>query len=270
MKAYRKYLLILLFGSSIVACGGSDDEGGSSNGLSVPVDAVTFTTANAETFARAGLAQIDSVAATTDFAFKSNSTTPIKAAIRLAIDQIFKQRPAHRSFANRSISDNCGGDASFGSITYSTTESGGSESGSIIFDNCNIVGITIDGSFTFSATSDDLTGAYTATGEGSLSFNFDTEQFTLTMDFDISGNDFSGEFSETIDFSLTGITGGGFTLTTTQPITGVGSDITGGQIVLTGANSTRIRVTVVGTNLVDIELDNGSGTFTPHSSGVSI
>ncbi len=266
MKVHRKYLLILLFSSSLVACGG-----GGSNGSNVPTDAITFTSANAETYARAGLAQIDTVDATTDFALKSDSTTPIRGTIKLAIDQISKHRPARKSIiANRSITENCGEDSSFGSITYDTTESAGIESGSITFNNCNILVFTINGGFTFSATSDSVTGAFTETGEGSLSFAFDTEQFTITMGFDVSGNETSGEFSETINFSITGITGGGFTLTTTQPITGVGSDITGGQIVITGANSTRIRVTVVGTNLVDIELDDGSGTFAPHSSGVMI
>ena len=90
------------------------------------------------------------------------------------------------------------------------------------------------------------------------------------MDFSVSGNDFSGEFSETLNFSISGITDGGFLFTTTQPITGVDSDITGGQFIMSGSGGTRIRVTVVGTNLIDIELDNGSGTFEPHSSNVSI
>ena len=272
MKSYRKYLLILLFSSSLVACGGGggDGDGGSSNGSSVPADAAVFTSANAETSARAGLAQIDRVTATTDLAFKSNSKSPERGALKLAINQIFKQRPAYRSIANRSMTENCGEDASFGSITYDTTEGVSSESGSIIFDNCNLIGIIIDGSFSFSATSDSITGAFVATGAGTLSFNFDTEQFTISMNFDIGGNDISGEFRETFDFSLTGITGGGFSLSTTQPIIGVNDDITGGQIIISGANSTRIRVTVVGTNLVDIELDDGSGTFVSHSSGVMI
>jgi hypothetical protein len=90
------------------------------------------------------------------------------------------------------------------------------------------------------------------------------------MDFDVSGNDFTGEFTETFNFSVTGFAGGGFALTTTEPITGFEPDVTGGQIVLSGADSTRIRVTVVDTNLVDIELDEGTGTFMPHLSGVAI
>lgn len=262
MKQTSKYkhFFILLFCSTLIACGGSSD------GSSAPADDAVLTSANAEAFARSGLAQIDFVTGTTDFVLKSNSTTPIKGAIKLAINHIFKQRPAYRSFANRSMTENCGPDASFGSITYNTTENPGSESGSIVFDNCNISENIIDGSFTFSATSDSITGAFAASGAGSLNFNFDTEQFTIVMDFDVSGNDISEEFSETFNFSVTGIPGGGFSLSTTQPIIGVGIDITSGQFIISGASSTRVRVTVVGTNLVDIELDDGSGTFVFHST----
>ncbi len=265
MKSYRKYLVIIIISLPLFACGG-----GGSDSSNVPGDAAVFTADNAESFARAGLAQIDTATATTDLAFKSNSISPARGSIKLAISQIFRSRPAYKSIADRSVTENCGEDASFGSISYETTVDMDTESGSILFDDCNIFGIIIDGGFTFSATSDSITGAFSGTGAGTLNFNFDTEQFTIVMNFDVSGNDISGEFSETVDFSLTGIPGGGFSLSTIQPIIGVNDDVTAGQIIISGANSTRIRVTVVGTNLIDIELDNGSGTFAPHSSGVMI
>lgn len=265
MTGVIQYFYMFLITLVIAACGGGGDgDDGNAGGLSVPADAVEFNATNAKDFALAGLAQIDFASATTELAFKSDSETRAKGAIKFAISQIFRQRSAYRSTADRSGTENCiPGDASSGSITYDTTETSNSASGSVVFDNCKPGdGIIIDGSLSFSSSFDDA-GNYAATGEANVTFNIDTEQFTIAMDFDISGNDFSGEFTETFNFSLTGITDGGFLLNTTVPITGNELDltVTGGQIVLSGANATRIRVTVVNTNLVDIELDDGSGTF---------
>lgn len=267
MERVIRYFYVVIFSFVIAACGG-----GGGGGSNPPADAAKFTSDNAVSFARESFALIDFADLATDLAFKSETNNPFKGAVKLTIDQIFKQRTAQKLLAGRSETLLCGDNASFGSITYSTTETSNSESGSIVFDQCNFngSGIVIDGGFSFSGTFDDFTQDYSAMGEGSITFSFDTDEFTIAMDFDVSGNDSTGEFTETFNFSVTGYAGGGFSLATTDPITGFDPDVTGGQIVLSGADNTRIRVTVVGINLVDIELDDGSGNFAPYLSGVSL
>jgi len=43
-------------------------------------------------------------------------------------------------------------------------------------------------------------------------------------------------------------------------------EVTGGQLIVYGADSTRLRITVTTPNSADVDLDNGSGSFVFHST----
>jgi hypothetical protein len=62
---------------------------------------------------------------------------------------------------------------------------------------------------------------------------------------------------------LSGIPAGGFLVKTTQPLVGNAFALTvdSGQLIVEGANNTRLRITVTATNTADVDLDNGSGIF---------
>jgi hypothetical protein len=62
---------------------------------------------------------------------------------------------------------------------------------------------------------------------------------------------------------LSGISDGGFLVTTAQPWTGnaFSFQVNSGQLIVYGSDDARLRIAVTGINTADIDLDNGSGTF---------
>ena len=86
------------------------------------------------------------------------------------------------------------------------------------------------------------------------------------MDYSVTGNDFDGSFSTTMSISVSGAPDANFLLTTPVPISGIGFDVLSGEILVEGANGTRLRITVTGANVADVFWDDGSGTFVFHST----
>ena len=62
---------------------------------------------------------------------------------------------------------------------------------------------------------------------------------------------------------LIGILSPKLLVTTTQPLVGNAFALTvdSGQLIVEGADDTRIRITVTGVNAADVDLDDGSGIF---------
>ncbi|MDH5356359.1 MAG: hypothetical protein OEY09_18095 [Gammaproteobacteria bacterium] len=252
-KKFRSTAVSLLGAGMLVmaGCGGGGDSGPAYN-------PVTLTEANAVQYARAGFAQGSVITSTADtYALRSITTPSIQDSINLAIGQIFTNRLGAKSIVT-GVTTGC---PDGGSVSDSSTGNINAWSGTITFDNCNFSGTIIHGSFTFSSTFNDITEDYTAVGNGNLRFKFDGEDIAIAMDFDLGGNYLSGDFSQSFNFSIVGSNGGDFSLTTTQPITGNGFNVETGQFIVSGANGTRVRVTVGPTNWADVELDSGDGNF---------
>lgn len=260
MKPLFKYLFIILFSTALIACsssGGDDDDDIVTPSL--PQDATTITSANASAVARSAVDNLVLFGAITDFRQQGDSSPSTGDVIRLVLNQAFDR---NRQIALRTETVDCDS----GTITLDFEETATSASGSISFNSCNLGGATINGSFTFSSTFDDFTGAYSDNGNGSLTITAGSESVTIALDFDDFGNDFSGEFSVNYSLSITGSSVANFLLTTTNRITGVGSSITGGQILVEGAGGTRLRITITVPNTAEVEFDDGSGTFVFHST----
>jgi len=126
----------------------------------------------------------------------------------------------------------------------------------------------VTGNLGYDTSWNNTTLNYQFAAGGTLSINVASEVVTVVLNLDESGNDITGAYSSTISFSLDGIPGGGFLVTTSQPLVGnaLSLEVTGGQLILFGSDNTRIRITVTGTNMADIELDPGTGTFVPHDT----
>ena len=263
MKSYRKYLLILLFSSSLVACGGGGGGGSSTTTPALPSDATTITTANTADIARSAV----DIALFTDAltGFRQEGSTPsTRDVIKLVIDQTFGKFLPSRRVASRTETEPC--DNNQGSITFNVNETATSASGTITFTACNVAGLIINGSFSFSGSFNDSTGDYSVSGNGSLTFTDSVNSAAIAMNFSETGNDGSGSFRTTTSISVSGVPGENFLLTTTQPITGVGFAVNSGEILVEGAGGTRLRITVTSTDVADVFLDDGSGTFVYHST----
>lgn len=269
-KLFRPTLAIaisalLLFMSGCGGGGGDDDKTGSTPTL--PSDAVTITDANATQVANAVLASIDSLSIVTSL--KSETAAPsFQDAVNLVANKVFKRDrrpyPVVTGVTESIDCDNIG----VGSITFTYTETETSASGTTEFNNCEFFGLTVDGSFTFSSSWNNTTGDYSDSGSGTLTYTYGSESFTIVMELDETGNEQTGAFSQSVSYSVTGSSVGGFLVTTTEPLIGnyFSGELTSGQLIVEGAGGTRLRITITGPYEATVELDDGSGTFVPHST----
>lgn len=253
MHPLFKYLLIILFSFTLIACSSGGGGGGDST-LSIPDDATTITTANASTVARSAVDNVVLFGAISDLRPQEETLPSTGDVIGLVIDRAFDR---NRQTASRTETVEC--DSGTFTLDYDETET--SASGSVSYNNCDFGGATINGSFTFNSTFDDTTGAYSDSGNGSLTISSGGESATIGLDYEETGNDFSGEFSVDYTMSISGTPDANFLLTTTTPITGVNFDVTGGEILVEGAADTRLKITVTGVNVADVFFDDGNGTF---------
>ena len=75
----------------------------------------------------------------------------------------------------------------------------------------------------------------------------------------------TGDFSNTVSFSMSFPGYGSFSVTTITPITGnINTGITDGQLIVSGGQSTRLRITYYSNSPTTIELDSGNGQFVLH------
>jgi len=246
----------------LAGCGGGGGGGGGGSVTpSLPANAVTITDANAMTIADAAVGTIAAVDSVRDALSVEADTLPsMQQAIHLVTDKIFSRaRRTYTVATGLTGSEPC---YYGGSISYSYSETATSESGTATFNNCD-EGIVINGSISYSSTWNNSTYAYTDTLNGSLTFTYGSDSFTLTMNLSETGNSYTGDYNETVTYSVSGIPGGGFLVTTRQTIVGnyYAMDIYSGEIIVQGANNTRLRITVTATNTADVYLDNGNGIF---------
>jgi len=264
MKLFSQFFTI----SALIlmsACSSSDDSssGSTSTTISLPSSAVTISSDNANSVATLALSNIELVTAIASGV--EAGLPPIRQSIDTLIDYIGNKK--HRSISIVSgvtETDQCDNGGTI-SDTYSETNT--SESGSATFNNCEIEGVIFDGSLSYSSTWNNSTGAYTDSGNGTLTISYaGSYSFILAVNFSDTGNESTGVFSISLSYSFTESTIGGFMLTTTTPLAGTFDTVTSGEVIVTGANNSRLRMTVTTANTVDIYLDNGDGNFVFHGS----
>ncbi|MDH3218759.1 MAG: hypothetical protein OEO19_04420 [Gammaproteobacteria bacterium] len=252
---------ILLFGliAGLIACGG-DGDGDTRFTPTLPADAARITSANAADIVDAVFGSIDGLGLATGF---KNAEAPpsLQEILKLVTARVQPRGQRSVSVAHRTETQECDISSPQGSITVNVNETSSTASGSAVFTNCVISGLTIDGRFTFNSTFDNVSGEYGDDFNGSLSFDFGTESFSMVFDFGESGNFLSGSYSRNVNFSVSGLPGGGFLVTTNLALTGNGLDITSGQVIVRGAGNTRLRISITATNTADVDLDEGSGYF---------
>ena len=124
------------------------------------------------------------------------------------------------------------------------------------------MGILFSGRLSFIASENFTTLDYSIRIGGTLTLSDGINPDAIfVMDFNNSGNDGTGDFSSTTDFSVDGRPGGGYLVTTLQPIVGnfFGVVYNSGQLVVDGSDNTQLRITVVPGNMASVELDEGLG-----------
>jgi len=267
----NKLLLAFIIGFSLIGsgCSSSSDDSTATPGL--PADAVTITTANAQPIAISAVSTIGTVAV----ALGVDSGLPkIQNAINAITDLAFNNNKDKNTFSvatGITETDYCSpGDPTSGTYSDTWTETGdssaGTYSGTITFNSCRIGSITIIGSFTYNDTWT-TDGSYTETGSGSLTIRDTQQTFTITLNATETGNYLTEAYSETLSYSVTGTSLGGFLVETSIPLTGTWSSGTdAGQLMITGAGGTRLRITILDTTTASYEFDNGSGTFVPQGT----
>ncbi len=259
------HLRKLLMVSSIVvlaSCGsggGGEDDGFPTPTL--PSGAAKFDNTNANTIATAAVGFLDTLDSVTQL--KRAEPPSMPQVVKLVIDQIHKRIWSSEYVAART-EDISAGLCVTGTAIADFDENGNSVSGTITFSICDVGGgIIVNGSFIYDASWNDTTLAYNFHMGGTIDFDFGTDLVTIMMNLSESGNDGTGAFTSTVSFSLSGIPGGGFLVTTTQPWTGnaISLQVDSGQLIVYGSDNTRLRITVTGINTAEVDLDNGSGTF---------
>ncbi|HEY9201838.1 MAG TPA: hypothetical protein VIQ81_09590 [Gammaproteobacteria bacterium] len=267
MKSSNQFLLALATAFTLTACGGggggdSTTDGGSTSGgstnISIPSDAITFDETNAKPVAELAISEISTTYALTGaFGADAQSAVSVNSAIKALTDKVFdRSRRTYNVVSGITGSDQCTGGGSF-SYTYDETDNG--ESGSATFTNCIESSVTIDGTFRYTYTYNTDTGAYTDQGNGTVTIDFGSGAYTLALNYNETGNEINETYSMNISYSVSGFPGyGGWKVTTLQAIGGTWMETTTGQLLIEGANNTKVRLTVIAADTVRVELDTGS------------
>ena len=259
----RKFLLVGTI-AMLVSCGGSS--GGSSGDdryptPTLPGDAARFDNTNANTFASSSVGFIDTLDSVAQL--KAEQPVSMPRFIKLVTEQMIKRNRNSGSIAART-EDISAGLCIAGTATADFEEDASSESGTVSFLNCDIgSGILVNGSFNYDTSWNVTSLDYNFQLGGTINFDFGSELVSIVMNSSESGNSGTGDFTGTISFSLSGITGGGFLVQTSQSWTGnaLSLQVISGQLIVYGSDNTRLRITVTGNNTADVELDNGNGIF---------
>jgi len=245
----------------LAGCGGGGGGGGGIPAPTLPADAVTITDTNAMDVTDSAIGTIAVVDALRNLKTGDAQDAPSMLQI---IDMV-KGKVLHREHSDNVVTGvsntyNC---TYGGTISVNYSETATSESGSVTFSNCNEGSIVFNGRATYTSNWNNSTGAYSDTLNASLTISYSGQSFTFVMDLDDNGNESSGAYNETVSYSVSGIPGGGFLVTTTQTLVGnyFYHEIYSGELMIQGANNTRLRVRVTATNYAEIAFDNGNGQF---------
>ena len=251
----------------ITACSSSDEGGG---GAAVPANAIVIDNANAETTVLAAASSASSLESAFS-ALGAETTQSLSLEDTLDIINPLLKNLANNASQNTAtgiaISEQCpeGGSIS-GSVTETTNGTATTETGSVTFSNCNYSGFIINGSFSFTETSDLSIGAYSDNASGSITMSdaISNSSFSFTgFVYAETGNNQNFTYTTTqltyaIDFVANGTASGGFLVTLTAPIVESNGDSCpeSGHITVTGANSTTAE-----------GIYNGDGTMTIKANG---
>ena len=252
----QKKLITLALAASmtqLVACGGDDDKPEGTGALPI-----TFSASNAEntlqqaiadidisSFDQFSAAEVDELAPGAALSALEDKLANIQATLDVdSIEEIASGAQAQRS-----------GSCTNGGTWVATGDS-------VTITGCVEGSITINGTIGYVKTT---TGTTTYTKDITGDVGFTKSGFTLTLkDLIYHQTVDTSDDTYTIDpFSFTlNVVVNGYAFSTPTPITGVmGSCPSAGAHTLTGAGNTRARATY-DNNLVVIEVDDGSGTFT--------
>lgn len=268
-KSIRLILVAFTTGVFLLAagCGGGGGSGDGDDGFptpKLPVDAARFDAVNANDIANTAAGFVGTLDTLAEL--KSEESPSLTEAARLATDRVMRNLRTSSSLAARTENISaglCDPGPPPGTAIVEFEESGNNASGSVTFDECDIGGIEINGSFLYEASFNATTLAYSFQAGGTLTVAAAGETIIIVMNSLETGNDGTGAFSTSVSFSLSGIPDSGFLVTTAQAWAGnvFSAEITSGQLIVHGSDNTRIRITVTGPNAANVDLDNGSGTF---------
>lgn len=244
---------------AVGACGGGGRE---LFEPTLPADAARITGANATDIASATFDSIEDLALSSPFK-NGESEASNQVNLRQVSDWLrARVHPSYRT-ATRSEIQACDDG---GSIRLDFNSTASSASGKAVFMNCGFFGFTVNGKMTFDITFNDTTGDYRDHFNGSLRYTFGADTLLIVFDIRDHGNENSGDFSSTFKFSVSGIPGGGFLVTTSTKVTGNFLDYFSGQLIVYGADNTRLRITIDNVNQATLDLDPGNGIFVFHAT----
>lgn len=266
MKTTLKLTAALLTSTiALTACLHDDD---AASGPAVPANAVTITDANANSIMASSTLTMGTVLAAAE------STGGPADIMQLIIDRAKDaiknppatgQDPVIGTDLNQVIPCTSGGNITVTGHSSGTTSGSGSETDT--FNNCQEFGLTINGSITigFSWNGNN----WNAYASGSLTINDGVEDITISgISVVLNGNDSTGALNITsFQFTFDPASGGGFAvqLTTALEMNELlfcPDTPTAGVITVSGAGGTQVRLTVTSTNVMTLELNDGSGTWT--------
>jgi len=243
----------------LTGCGGGGG-GTSYPNPTLPADAVVFDASNTITYANRAIGDSGYVSTS---ARQQQTMSSVKGLVDVIISQRdYLGTSSVASGASESQTYNCGiGDGSDGSFTISISGTESSYSGSLNFNNCTELTVTIHGTINFDGSYNSSNSNFTSNGGGSITItdSSDSTKVTMTMRFNDIGNDFDGSFTTDFSFSISGLPGGGFLVDTVQPLQGIGFDTTAGEIMIYGGSNTRIQILITTTNTADVSLDINDG-----------
>ncbi len=242
----------------LTACSSSGD-GDDLVTPTLPADAARITAANAADIANAAFGSIEGLTSATT-AFRGDAELPsLFEIVQAAGERVKSKAMLPAPIAYQTETQDCEPSSPQGRITVDFDATSNSAEGSAVFSNCVLGGITMNGRFTFDSTFNDTSGDYSDRFNGSLTISFGSESFTMQFDFTDSGNSLSGVFTSSIALSVSGIPGGGFLVTSTAAVTGVGTDVLSGVLLVQGADNTKLRIRITGANAAAVDFDDGSG-----------
>ncbi len=254
----------------ITGCSSSDDSGG---GASVPANAVVIDSTNAESTVLAAASSASTLEST--FSALGAETTQI-LGLESALDIItplvknLSNNTSQNTATGITFNEPCtsGGSIS-GSFTETTSGTTTTDSGSASFNSCNESGFIINGSLSYTETSDSVTGVYSDNSSGSITMNDTSSNSSFSFTgFVYAENGNSQLFTYTttqltyaINFVANGTAGGGFLVTLSAPIVESTGDSCpeSGHITVTGANGTTAE-----------GIYNGDGTMTIKANGAIV
>ncbi|NNJ97917.1 MAG: hypothetical protein HKP12_12245 [Gammaproteobacteria bacterium] len=151
-----------------------------------------------------------------------------------------------------------------GTVTGNINETETSASGTFTFTDCIELGVTINGTVSFSA-SIDAASNWSLTLNGNLTASDSDKTVSLNgLSYNETGNDQSGAYSINTYTYTAEIPNGGFLVQLQAPIAGNESATcpSSGAMLVTGADNTQAKATINLDSTVAIEVNDGSGSFT--------